>query len=244
MSMYRDKFSVLIQVPASMSSLNNLENYLNYGDVVVSTWNGYEDDILEIIGQFENCKLISEETPSRENIVGALKDSTFYYALKGMYYGLKHVETEYVIKTRSDEFYGNLGPFVEEFLKNDDKLVCGNIFVRSDVPYHFGDHVFICKTKDVLSAIDNLLKSYESQQELQSWMIQMGSTAENILCSSILKSKNIDTTQDYKRVFLDNITIIDINLCKPFLAMWQHGKKVYDNTFVNHHGIYKQNDYK
>ena len=68
MSMYRDKFTVLIQGPANMSSLNNLESYLNYGDVVVSTWNGYKDNVLEIVGQFENCKLISEETPSRENM--------------------------------------------------------------------------------------------------------------------------------------------------------------------------------
>ena len=75
-----------------------------------------------------------------------------------MYHGLKNVETEYVVKTRMDEAFSGLEPFIDPFLLDDKKMVCGNIFVQKfdRQQFHIGDHVFVAKTEVLLRATKQL----------------------------------------------------------------------------------------
>ena len=253
--MYQDKYTVLIQGPLDKISLCNLENYKNYGEVVISCWSDY---FSKSWSSSEEAKLYLdnlglnysfEKTPSLSNVVGCDKESTFYYALNSIYNGLKLVKTDYVIKTRSDEYYKDLAPFIKEFEKNDDKIVCGNIFVRNDMPWHFGDHIFVCKTEHVLNAIENLLKHYNGEcEQLEEYMTQGSkNNAELILCVAMLQQKNADIDYinytDYKSKFLNYISVVNINDTTEFIAQWKHGNKKYINLFTNHHDVRDSDDY-
>jgi hypothetical protein len=170
-----------------------------------------------------------------------------------MYNGLKHIDTEYVVKTRSDEFYEDLTPFIEKFLENEKNIVCGNIFARYDIPYHIGDHIFVCKTETILNAVTMLKNFYEQKIDESSgvpkiihcpcWAIQRDSSAETILAKAILKAKKVKINKDWKDIFVENFYIVDINLTKRFLACWQHEGKQYSNKFFNHHGVQSMEDY-
>jgi hypothetical protein len=253
--MYQDKYTVLIQGPLDMISLCNLENYKNYGEVVISCWSdtfskswSTTDEVKTYLDNL-GLRYSFEKTPDISKTIGCNKKSTFYYALNSMYNGLKLVKTNYVIKTRSDEYYKELTSFIEEFEKNDDKIVCGNIFVRNDYPWHFGDHIFICKTKHVLNAVENLLKHYNGEYEqLEKYMTQESkNTAELILCLAILQQKNVDIDYakytDYKSEFLNYISIVNINDVGEFTAQWKACNKKYINYFNNHHNIESNDDY-
>ena len=250
-----DKYSILIQGPLDNISLNNLANYQNYCEVIVSCWNDVYSDTWansEEVEKFLNTLDINysfEKTPDITKTIGCNKKSTFYYALNSMYNGLKLVESEYVIKTRSDEYYKNLKPFIDEFEKDDNKIVCGNIFARRDMPWHIGDHIIICKTVDLLKAVENLINHYNNKfQSLEKYMVQRKqNTAELILCLAILQQKDakIDYLDysDYKDEFLNYISIVDINKAEEFVAQWKHGNKKYINLFINHHHVKDSDDY-
>lgn len=253
--MYQDKYTVLIQGPLDKISLYNLENYKNCGEVVISCWSDHfsissvSSEEVKLYLDSLGLSYSFEKTPDITKTTGCNKESTFYYALNSMYNGLKLVKTEYVIKTRSDEYYKILKPFIDEFEKDDNKIVCGNIFVRRDVPWHFGDHIFICKTVDLLKAVENLINHYNNKSEpLEKYMIQKDkNTAELILCLAILQQKNakIDYLDynDYKDEFLNYISIVDINKAEEFVAQWKHGNKKYINLFTNHHDVRDSDDY-
>ena len=252
MSIYQDKFTVLIQGPVNQSSYQNIDNYLKYGKVVISYWNN-EGCFTKKPPKLANVSAYGYPLPDINKTVGALKDSTFYYAICSMYNGLKHVDTEYVVKTRSDEFYEDLTPFIDKFLENEENIVCGNIFVRKDIAYHIGDHIFVCKTQTILNAVTMLKNFYEQKVDESSgvpkiircpyWAIQKNSCAEVILAKAILKAKKVKMNKDWKDIFVENFYVVDINLTKRFLACWQHAGKKYSNQFINQHGVQCMEDF-
>jgi len=248
---YQDKFTVLIQGPVNETSYQNIDNYLKYGKVVISYWN--DEAHVKVPSKLANVSACGYPLPDINKTVGVLKDSTFYYAICSMYNGLKHVDTEYVVKTRSDEFYEDLTPFIDKFLENEENIVCGNIFVRKDMAYHIGDHIFVCKTQTILNAVTMLKNFYEQKVDESSrvpkvascpdWAIQGKFSAESILAKALLESKKAKMNKNWKDVFVENFYIVDINLTKRFLACWQHAGKKYSNQFNNHHGVQCMEDY-
>jgi hypothetical protein len=87
---------------------------------------------------------------------------TVYSQFYSTYHGAMNTKTKYIIKTRSDEFYEDLTPFINEFLKNDNRIVCGTAFVRPwyECTHQFGDHMFIVKTEVLRNALKKLLEMY------------------------------------------------------------------------------------
>jgi len=243
MSMFQDNFTVLIQGPYNSISLNNVENYKKYGKISISCWDGLTREQKSKLNSVDANWLSMVPLPDIDKSHGVLKDSTFFYAVNSIYNALKGVDTRYVIKTRSDEYYRNLDCFIDEFMKDDDKIVCGNIFVKNDTPYHFGDHIFVCKTKDLLHAVESLVESYTTGKRLQHWMKQGLNTAETILCYSILNQKQKISDATPREIFLQNVSIIDVNDADEFVCQWQHGHRTYKNHFHNHHGIRTTDDY-
>lgn len=153
----RNNFTVLIQGPLNNISINNIKNYQKFAKkIVISHW---DEDTTNIKKDFplvkklinkENIKIISNPIPNLENKRGILKDSTFYLALESTYKGIIECDTEYIIKTRSDEYFTNLQAIVDKTLDfKGNKIVCGNIFVKNykNYPMHIGDHIFCIKKK-------------------------------------------------------------------------------------------------
>jgi hypothetical protein len=75
---------------------------------------------------------------------------------------MRLVDTEYAIKLRSDEYYTDLMPIVEKFLEDDEKLVSNNVFFRKTYAFHPSDHLYIGKTKHLISALGKCLKECET----------------------------------------------------------------------------------
>ena len=243
MSMFQDNFTVLIQGPYNDISLNNIENYKKYGKISISCWDDLTGDQKNKLDSISANWLSIAPLPDIEKSHGVLKDSTFFYAVNSIYNALKGVDTKYVIKTRSDEYYKNLDCFIDEFMNDDDKIVCGNIFVRNGMPYHFGDHIFVCKTKDLLLAVENLVESYTTGKGLQEWMKQGTHAAETILCYSILNQKEKLSDDTPREIFLQNVSVVDVNNTGEFMCQWQSNNQIYKNHFHNHHGTNTTDDY-
>jgi hypothetical protein len=247
----KERYTILIQGPLNNNSLDNVESYKSFGRVCVSFWSDMVDpnwESLEVAEAYLDSLQVeytSECMPNIQRIIGASKESTFYFALKSMFNGLRNINTDFVIKTRSDESYKNLKPFLEEFEKNENKIVCGNIFVRNEIPFHFGDHIFICKTSDLFGAVKHLLDMYDGIEPIQNYSKQEeGIPAERILCTAILNQKNVNfNLKSDREIFKDNISIIDINRTEEFIAKWQHTNTTYNENFINPYRIRVNDDY-
>jgi hypothetical protein len=164
-------FTILIQGPLNEISLKNINNYLKFGKVVISHW--YEDDtsLLELIDpshlDSKSVAVCGQYMPSMEEweptwYGDALSRSTFPWAVKSTYYGLQNVDTEFVIKVRSDEMFEDLNPIIDLFLESK-KMVFGNIYAykfNSD-PYKLGDHIFVDYTDKLVKAYEKIIESDE-----------------------------------------------------------------------------------
>ena len=169
-----------------------------------------------------------------------------------MQQALEQVKTKYIVRTRGDEFYSHLEPLINVFKADDSKFVCGNIFARNwhDIPYHIGDHLFICRTSIALAMYDNLRSMYDGLIPLQQWAVvgdnysllpggtSRISAPEMVLARSFLATQSIPITSwNDKNLFKKYFNIVDINTMTPFIARWQGENKIYANNFENPYAI-------
>lgn len=214
--------SILVQGPLNDVSLEALEYYRTIGPVVISTW---DTEDLSTLSKYDpaGCKVILDRLPTPVYFVDT-PNKTFSYQIRSILNGLRAVDTEHVIRTRSDEHWGNLQPLIERYQShNHEKVVCGNIFFkRWDMQYHFhiGDHLFIGKT-------DTLKNGYEMLED-------MPGEFENIYCAEICAAKAMMTCAGIelnREGFEQMFDVIDINELAPFRAAWQHGNRTYESEF-------------
>ena len=238
--MNKKDFTILVQGPLNKVSLEAIADYQKICDVVVSYW---ENDPLEAELPQDVIK-VTAPLPDRNKTVGVLKDSTFYWAIKGINNGLKQVKTEYIVRTRSDERFEDL-EYLMELAESTDKLVCGNIFVRSwkDVRYHIGDHVYCCKTKDLLNATESLLQQWDGESVLMDWALQERYCAEQILAHAYLVARGSEFPDwDNKLNFEKHFYVFDIAELGEYVVRWGFMNTVWNSNFVNHHGVTTMED--
>jgi hypothetical protein len=65
---------------------------------------------------------------------------------------MEKVTTPYVLKLRTDQWYGNLVPFFDAVRKQPNKFICSNLHFRPDhiCKYHPSDKLIGTNTKDML----------------------------------------------------------------------------------------------
>ena len=211
--------SVIIQGPLNEVSLDNLEYYKTLGPVIVCHWEGDDESILDNY-DLSDCIVVKHPVPIKDFLLHTVSD-TFIYQVKGIYYGLCEVQTPYVIRTRSDEFWGNLEPLLEQFNTNGGKVTCGNIFFRKWHAYvfHIGDHLFIGDTKILLDGYTRLIERSEN--------FISTTNPEAIAAYGILDAVGKNRT---KEDFVSVFDAIDINKLQPFLAQHRHA----GHKFLNH----------
>ena len=107
--------------------------------------------------------------------------------------GLKEINTSYVIKLRSDEYY-TLDKIINLFLSNPDKVITHNLFFRPAKPvwgnYHISDKIILGKTENLIgmfsTAFDIITNKIKINYEPR--------CAEDLLGYSYLHFKqNVDT---------------------------------------------------
>jgi hypothetical protein len=139
----------------------NQHNYLN---TVVSTWwYPVVDEEANLFAR-PNLKLIVNHVPDTTQIYN---DQNRYLQFKSTYSGLLEVQTEYVIKARSDEYYLNLNPAAMKFLSNPNKVLTNNVFFRKTkyLPYHPSDHLIIAKTELLKTVYKKCIQQCENDKE-------------------------------------------------------------------------------
>jgi hypothetical protein len=218
------EISVLIQGPLNPVSINGIPYYRTIGPVVLSCWN--TDDITPY------SKILTENdvhvTINPRPADNPYRQETAYLQVMSLYHGLKNVDSPFVIRTRSDERWGNLGPLIAK--KNSNKIVCGNIFFRAwDVMNrHPGDHIFLGRTDWLLSSYWLLAKQHDAFKEI---FCMEQAFAEAVMTVD----KAVDRS---KSEFLRRFDLQNINELAPFTAQYRHAGVTYENTFEDH-GVIK-----
>jgi hypothetical protein len=236
------RFTVVIQGPLNRTShsLNFLDHYIDTCPVVISSWSG-DDETNELLNTLGSrlpkvSSLIYQDLPPREENREYNHESTFYWAVKSQYNAMTKVKTKYVIKTRSDEGFYPITNIIDHFKKNNDNILCGNVFFKcfADKPYHIGDHLYVCETKIALKGLKLLLDIYEGRQAPQAWARQWVFPAESVLAFALMIGSGLSFHDDIlpfdRQGMVDNFSVYDINSFDDYISCWQFGKAVFSKN--------------
>lgn len=152
-------FTIVIQGPQRSASRSaaNAYRYLQFGDVVVSHWDG--DDASGFDGM--PVSLVSQPRPAK-NLC-----NTYYQCLSTLK-GIEAAKTKFCIKVRSDEAYTDMAPIIRKVVAAPAKMVTCNIFFRRDREYKFhpSDHVVAGDTEMLRRAFSLLKNNLEDKNTL------------------------------------------------------------------------------
>ena len=141
----KEDISIIIQGPISEISLNNLDYYCQFSEVIVSTWS--DKPFSCDLSQYKNIKTLVSPLPS---IKEEYNYGNFYFQCLSTLNGLSLSTKKYSIKTRSDESFSTLDSLINKL--QDDKIVTTNIMSQRDIDnkYHPSDHLILSKTKTLI----------------------------------------------------------------------------------------------
>lgn len=147
--MFKDKITVVIQGPLHPNSLIAIRSISRDFNVVISHWktnNKDEKNLDDLLERGDHTTVVSH---SMESLSFKNNEANRFYQFYSTYKGMCLVDTEFVIKMRSDEYYTNLIPFAEAILENPDKYTSNDIFFRNpetneneNFLFHPSDHLY------------------------------------------------------------------------------------------------------
>lgn len=150
--MISDLFTLVIQGPVNKNMLTMIGLQYEIA-TIVSTWDDPKwthPTVKEYVEQVNrsNLKIIVNPMPKQAKMDKVYNSQNRYYQFLSTFKGLQWVQTPYVIKVRSDEYYTDLTPIMRLLLENDDKLVTNDVFFRKIeyLRYHVSDHIMCAKT--------------------------------------------------------------------------------------------------
>jgi len=148
----------IIQGPLNKYSINNIDNYLEYGNIIISHWKNDDLNLLKNVNK--NIKIVTNKNVKIDNVFN--KYNIYLQCLTTLS-GLRNVNTEYSIKVRSDEYRTDFSMFVDKIFKNPNKIITDNVFFRSKkyAKYCISDHCFGGKTEILLKSFENIKKKCE-----------------------------------------------------------------------------------
>lgn len=156
-------FSILVQGAIHPNSILMAILYEKF-NTVISTWSSdfeKESELFRHVCKY-NSKIIAKPLPEVEDINNI---ANRYFQFSSLYNGLSIIDTEYVIKLRSDEYYTNLNPIMEKVITNPEKIITNDVFFRKTKNYKFhpSDHIIAGKTETLLK----IFKKAKEECELQ-----------------------------------------------------------------------------
>ena len=156
-----NNFTLVIQGPVHQNSIYGaLNNYKDYTDnIVFSHWGTDKDkELLRHLTENDIPHMVVENTFTKASY-NVFNGQNVYYQIYTTLAGLSKVKTEYVIKLRSDQWFGNLEPMFEAVLKNPNKYTCSNFHFRPDkfLKYHASDKVIGGRTDYIVATFKKAL---------------------------------------------------------------------------------------
>ena len=157
-----NKFCILIQGPIHDTCLLALDDYLNYGDVVISCYDNNNTSHIE--NKYPNIKIIKSPVPEEHSVFNF--NNSYYLSYTGKT-GINIINNEFTIKTRTDQAFNDLDPLISKLEKDPDKLHFVNLysFRDSQEQYCLGNHIFASKT----SYMNNAYNWAESVCQYKNW---------------------------------------------------------------------------
>lgn len=152
------KIGVVIQGKVSDASIlkrniKNLKLYFDTEDIVVSTWIetdqvlvSYQNMFLDRRGRFFGIPTIRSDMNTFEpfkEVFAIVNGGNLVYQCFSTVAAINHLRSlgcTHVIKIRTDEYYTDFEPLIEE-MKTDNRIHSCSLFFRKDFPYHIGDHL-------------------------------------------------------------------------------------------------------
>lgn len=153
-------FTIIIQGPLHPVSISNIDNYLKFGKVIVSCWLGDADQYLTEEAKKAGATIIQTDETT---LLPSFNISNVYKQAISTLNGATIADTDFVIKTRSDERYSELSVAMEKMLANPDKIVTDSRAHRdSFLKFFLSDHFLIMKKDLCVKAFSILKKRLEN----------------------------------------------------------------------------------
>jgi hypothetical protein len=137
-------FSIIIQGRLHKNSLEALDVYRRYGQVILDS---PESDDFSLLEGVDLDGIVRVTHPAD------MPNTTFngcsgYYHCISILAGLRQATAEFSIKLRSDVLVGNLQPMLDKILQHPDKYVCSHLYFRPDriAKFHPSDQIVGMKT--------------------------------------------------------------------------------------------------
>jgi hypothetical protein len=150
-----NSISIIIQGPLNNRSINTIDSYLKYGEVIVSCWD--KDDVSKLDKYKDKIKIVVNkysEVPNFHKKPGA--QAPWVYQHYTTLNGLKQAKGYFCIKLRSDESFPFLDPIIKNLKYNSHenknsetqkyqwfKIITSNIYFRfsRENKFHPSDHI-------------------------------------------------------------------------------------------------------
>lgn len=152
---YND-FTLVFQGPLHKNFIYGLlNNYKEYTDnIVISHWDTDDLSLLDYLSEYDIAH--TRVTNTFHKSFNVYHNQNVYYQVHTSRRGMEKVNTPFVLKMRTDQWYGNLVPFFEAVRKNPNKYVCANLHFRPEqlVKYHAADKLIGTNTADMLKTFE------------------------------------------------------------------------------------------
>lgn len=151
MKPYND-FTLMFQGPLHKNFIYGLlNNYKEYTDhIVISHWDTDDLQLLDYLGEHNiRHTRVTNKFHTEYNVY---HNQNVYYQVYTSVKGMEQVTTPFVMKLRTDQWFGNLVPMFEAVRTYQNKYVCANLHFRPDalVKYHASDKLIGGNTNDML----------------------------------------------------------------------------------------------
>ena len=244
--------TIIIQGPLNMKSVSAIPEYLETANVVVSHYLAPDDGDIKYHTPEDVSTRLELQKIMVENLGCSEVTLTFppppnpdyrIHQLLTTYKGMCNVNTEFVMKLRSDEYYTPIKRFMDEFFKNPETLLCSNIFWKPKDFYHISDHIMMGRTdffrpglKSYLEREANLIGNFQPGQ--------LGGAITSNSCESSFgrafvlgkykkfkgNYEKIDKTSD--QCFNDDFRMFDVNEFDEYYVTWNGGpNKIFGTAF-------------
>ena len=244
--------TTLIQGPINEVSLNNIHNYLRNGPVLIHAWeldvqtiwnmdrrqaDIHKMRLLEVEKRFgDRVRVIIKPVPKEAQNIEAihaqrwgdwgeqLARQTFHLAMYGISDALQYVNTDHVLRVRSDEAYSDVDLFIEALSRDPKRFVMGNMFVAAmkDSEFHIGDHIYACKSEGLYHATKQLASFYYGYNKDPKWFYFLRPIGfEQVLAYSWMDCNGIDMSLPLRP---ENIMDIPLMQKRPTLLPSETGE--------------------
>ena len=204
--------SIIIQGPINDRSINTIDSYLKYGEVIVSCWD--KDEVNKLDKYKDKIKIVINkysDLPKFQKKPGA--QAPWIYQHFTTLNGLKAAKGFFCIKVRSDESFPNLDLLVHMLKSNTHnnknektknynwfKIITSNIYLRfsRENKFHPSDHI-------VAGQKDRMISVFARAVSLCS-LKNVSRFPEQLLCKAIIETYWDPINKKYDKIKESNCT--------------------------------------